>query len=171
MAIVRATKYQLGAHVKEEDLLPEASACPICASADARTKVLHLQANPDVYLLRCGHCRGNSASRMPTDDRLRRYYSDYYEHADCAVTSDDPEGFARHVMATIAPYLKLPSVSILDFGGGGGDLSRAIAHLLLANGSAEIEIDLVDYNSNLNRTTAANTVTRAHQTLAEVGPR
>jgi hypothetical protein len=48
MAAVRATNYQVGFHVEDEDLLPEGSACPICSSMDARTRVLLLQSDPDV---------------------------------------------------------------------------------------------------------------------------
>src|SRR5438046_1208065 len=104
MAIVRATKYQVGVHVHDDDLLPEGSACPICSSMDARTRVLLLQCKPDVYLLRCQRCNANSASRMPTEDMLRRYYSDYYGESESTVTSDDPLGFARHVMSRTAPF-------------------------------------------------------------------
>lgn len=168
MAIVRATKYHAGVHVKEEDLLPEDSRCPLCSSTGERNRVLLLQVEPNVYLLRCRGCGGDSASRMPTEETLGRYYRKYYQHLDHTVACDDPLAFARHVMTTVGPHLKGRSISILDFGGGGGDLAEAIAGLILANGSASVEIDLVDYNSNLSRTGTAGVIVRPHQTLSDV---
>jgi 2-polyprenyl-3-methyl-5-hydroxy-6-metoxy-1,4-benzoquinol methylase len=168
MATVKATKFQAGVHVQEADLLPPDSRCPLCLETDDRKKVLLLQAEPEVYLLRCRRCGGHSASRLPTEETLRRYYSGYYQHSDNTVTCDDPLAFARHVLAYAGPFLKEQSISILDFGGGGGDLSKAIAGLILANGSSRAHIDLVDYNSNLSRTESAGVTVEPHQTLAEV---
>lgn len=168
MAIVRASGSQAGLHVNEEDLLPPDARCPLCLSADERRKVLLLQAEPEVCLLRCQRCGGHSASRLPTEETLRRYYGGYYQHSDNTVTFDNPLAFARHVMAYAGPFLEARSISMLDFGGGGGDLSRAIARLILANGSATAHIDLVDYNSNLSRKESAGVRIEPHQTLDEV---
>jgi 2-polyprenyl-3-methyl-5-hydroxy-6-metoxy-1,4-benzoquinol methylase len=168
MAIVRATKFHAGVHVKEEDLLPSDLSCPLCLEEDERKRVLLLQTKPEVYLLRCRRCGGHSASRLPTEETLRRYYGGYYQHLDTTVTCDNPLSFARHVMAYVGPFLKERSISILDFGGGGGDLSQAIAGLALADGSSNAQIDLVDYNSNLSRTESAGITVEPHQTLAEV---
>jgi 2-polyprenyl-3-methyl-5-hydroxy-6-metoxy-1,4-benzoquinol methylase len=168
MAIVRATKFHAGLHVAEEDLLPSDLSCPLCLKRDERKRVLLLQTKPDVHLLRCRRCGGYSASRLPTEETLRRYYGGYYQHLDTTVTCDNPRSFARHVMGYVGPFLKEPSISILDFGGGGGDLSKAIAGLFLADGSSNAQIDLVDYNSSLRRTESAGITVEPHQSLAEV---
>ena len=168
MAVVSASKLQAGFHLKQADLLPECSGCPLCLGTGKRKRVLRLQNEPDVYLLKCGKCRGNSSSRMPTPEALERYYSRYYEGSDSPITFEDPEGFAQHIMTTAAKFLGGKCVSILDFGGGGGDLSNAIAEVLLANGSVKVEIDLVDFNSNLTGVPIAGIVVRPHQTLGEV---
>ncbi len=166
---VNLTKYHAGVHVKEEDLLSADFRCPVCLGEDERKRVLLLQAEPDVYLLKCRRCGGYSASRLPTEETLRRYYGGYYKHLDTTVTCDNPLTFARHVMAYAGPFLRERSISILDFGGGGGDLSRAIAGLLLASGTSNAQIDLVDYNSNLSRMEpTAGLALEPHQTLAEV---
>ena len=133
--------------------------------------MLRLQKDPEVYLLRCDRCGGNSASRLPTDETLRRYYGGYYEHSDNTFTFFDPSAFARHVMAYAGLFLKGQTISILDFGGGGGDLSKVIAGLILLNGSSNVHIDLVDYNSNLSRTESAGVTVEAFQTLADVNGR
>jgi SAM-dependent methyltransferase len=168
MATVKATKFQAGLHVNEEDLLPPDSRCPLCLEQHERKRVLLLQTEPEVYLLRCRRCGGHSASRLPTDETLHRYYGGYYQHSDNTVTCDDPLAFARHVMAYAAPFLKERHISVLDFGGGGGDLSKAIAGLILANGGSHAHIDLVDYNSNLGRAESSGVTLEAHQTLTEV---
>ena len=93
-------------HVKEGDLLPPDSRCPLCREAGERTRVLLLQTEPDVCLLKCPKCGGHSASRLPTDETLRRYYGGYYEDSGNTVTCDDPLAFAQHVMAYARPLLK-----------------------------------------------------------------
>jgi SAM-dependent methyltransferase len=105
---------------------------------------------------------------MPTEETLRRYYARYYEQLDGTFTFKEPMAFARHIMNVAGSFLKDKSISILDFGGGGGDLSKAIAGLILANGSSNIEIDLVDYNCDLSRTQTTGVIVRPHEALNDV---
>jgi len=168
MAIVRATKFQTGVHVNEEDLLPSDLRCPLCFDADERRSVLLLQAQPDVHLLQCCKCGGYSASRLPTVETLSRYYGGYYRLSDHTVTCDNPRAFAKHVLNYAGPFLNERSIAILDFGGGGGDLSKVIAGLLLAKGSSNVHVDVVDYNGDLARTESPAITVEPHKTLTEV---
>ena len=113
MAIVRATKFQTGVHVNEEDLLASDLRCPLCFDADERRSVLLLQAQPDVHLLHCCKCGGYSASRLPTVETLSRYYGGYYRLSDHTVTCDNPRAFAKHVLNYAGPFLNERSIAIL----------------------------------------------------------
>lgn len=168
MAAIRPTKSQTGVHVNEEDLLPPISYCPLCLATTERKKLLLLQTEPDVYLLGCASCRGHSASRLPTEKTLQRYYGGYYKHSHNTVTFDDPPAFARHLLTQVGRFLNEPSISILDFGGGGGDLSRILGDNIVAKGSSSVHVDLVDYSSKLSKADSANVTIAPHQTLAEV---
>jgi 2-polyprenyl-3-methyl-5-hydroxy-6-metoxy-1,4-benzoquinol methylase len=139
----------------------------MCLAAGVRKPVLRVQANPAVHMLSCPRCGGFSASRLPTEKTLRQYYSRYYDPCGPTVTFGDPVRFAQHVIAETRPLLGRENVSILDFGGGGGDLSRALAAQLLHHGTTRVSIDLVDYNSNARRVDAKRMV-RQHETLAEL---
>ena len=168
MAVASASKLQIGAHVAESGLLPEESACPFCSVPSERDRELLLQADPSVYLLSCQRCGGKTASRMPTEETLSGYYRRYYEHSESSITFENPVGFARHVLGTAAPFLTERSISILDFGGGGGDLSREIAKILLEGRIGAVEIELVDYNSDLTRDFPYGVAIKASQTMGEV---
>lgn len=165
---VKATHYHSGVHVAESDLLPPQEACPICRAGGPRGAVLRLQSNPEVTLLYCSQCGGYSASRMPSDDALRRYYGRYYENSERIYTFKDPAAFASHILTRAGNLHRTESPAILDFGGGGGDLSQAIARLLLRGTAARVNIDLVDYNSGLSRPDSERVSIQAHETLETV---
>ncbi len=165
---LKATAYHAGAHVGEDELLPADPRCPLCLATEARSPVLQVQANPDVHMLSCSRCGGFSASRLPTGQTLRRYYSRYYVPGGPTVTFDGPVRFARHLIGEAGPFLHGEDVSILDFGGGGGDLSRAVAALLLARGTVRVGIDLVDYQSAPCQPEGEPIAVRRHETLAGV---
>ena len=148
---MRPTAFHSGMHLKEEFLLPPEPLCPLCSYGGERPPVLRLQSDPDVLLLDCPHCNGCSASRLPTEEALRAYYSRYYEagvfqNSD-KVTFHDPQRFARHLLRKVRPHLHRKNLKILDFGGGEGNLSLAIAQLLLNDRTAHVDIVLVDYNA------------------------
>ena len=165
---VKATHYHAGVHVAEIELLPPEQSCPICRAAGPRATALRLQLNPEVLLLHCPQCGGYSASRMPSEDTLRRYYARYYENSERIYTFKNPDTFARHILDRAANLRGKEAPAILDFGGGGGDLSRAIAGVLLRGGAARVSIDLVDYNSGLSRSDSQQVCVQTHQTLETV---
>ncbi|MGA2739159.1 MAG: methyltransferase domain-containing protein [Bryobacteraceae bacterium] len=163
---VKATTYQAGIHVPEHELLPPQSCCPLCFAEGPRQPALLVQSNPDVLLLHCKRCRAYSASRMPAEETLRRYYAHYYDG--CSGSMRSPASFARHFMNHAGSLLRPESPAILDFGGGAGDLSRAIAVRLLRQGASRVHIDLVDYSSGLSRNDVPQIAIQPHLTLEAV---
>jgi hypothetical protein len=154
---VKATTYQAGIHVPEHELLPPQSCCPLCFAEGPRQPALLVQSNPDVLLLHCKRCRAYSASRMPAEETLRRYYAHYYDG--CSGSMRSPASFARHFMNHAGSLLRPESPAILDFGGGAGDLSRAIAVRLLRHAfistwwtTAAVSAETMSPRSPFNRT-------------------
>jgi len=166
---MKATAFHSGMHLKEEYLLPAQTVCPLCSFHGDRPPVLCLQLDPDVFLLACPNCRGFSASRLPTHEALRAYYSRYYEaaiyHNSEKVTFDEPQRFARHLLQKAKPFLQRKNLTILDFGGGDGNLSLAIAQLLLDERASHIDIALVDYNARSIRSSYQDISVVCHETL------
>ena len=166
---MKATAFHSGMHLKKEYLLPPQTVCPLCSFHGERPPVLCLQSEPDVFLLACPNCGGFSASRLPTQEALRAYYSRYYEGAiyqnSEKVTFDEPQRFARHLLQKAKPFLQRKNLTILDFGGGDGNLSVAIAQLLLNERASHVDILLVDYNASPSRSSCQGVSLACHATL------
>jgi 2-polyprenyl-3-methyl-5-hydroxy-6-metoxy-1,4-benzoquinol methylase len=145
---MRTTLFHQGMHCEASDILPAIDACPICMSTEPRESVFQIQRSPDIVMLKCGKCRGCSASHMPTDDLLARYYSRYYADSELKTTTSNAGYFARHVTAPMTGLAGSRPLRILDYGGGDGSLSCAIASRLLGKSrDGHIDIDLVDFES------------------------
>jgi SAM-dependent methyltransferase len=128
------------------ELVDARRCCPICLTAAPRRAVFRVQAAPDVDMLECPCCRASSASSMPGPDVLAEYYASYYDDRDAKVTFSAPSRFARHVVGLLPDVASNASVRILDFGGGDGSLSRAIAERLIALGrTSGAEVLVVDF--------------------------
>lgn len=130
-------------HVRESDLLPPEKVCPVCLSAESRQQTVLQQQNPDVWFLRCLHCKACSASRMPTQDFLKGLYSQFYASEDQEVTFRGVHRFAKHILS-ICPRPQNIS-KILDFGGGSGALAIEVAEQLQKINRRAIEICVVDF--------------------------
>lgn len=167
---MKATAFHSGMHLEETDLRPAESACPLCSFRGNRSAVLRLQSEPTVSLVACPNCGGFSASRLPTEEALRTYYSKYYQQGifqDAEkVTFDEPQRFAEHLVRKAKPFLGKPDLRILDFGGGGGDLSLSIARRLLKDGASHVHVVLVDYNAALARSDSQEISLECHEDLA-----
>jgi 2-polyprenyl-3-methyl-5-hydroxy-6-metoxy-1,4-benzoquinol methylase len=167
---MRATAYHSGAHLEERDLRSPESQCPLCAFGGQRSTVLQLQTGPDVSLLECPNCGGCSASRLPTEEALRTYYSKYYDQSiykDAEkVTFYAPQHFAKHLLSKAKSFLTRVDLRILDFGGGDGNLSISIARLLLESGASHVEVVLVDYNAALAHSDSPAISLKCHENLA-----
>jgi 2-polyprenyl-3-methyl-5-hydroxy-6-metoxy-1,4-benzoquinol methylase len=166
---MKATSFHAGMHLKEQEILPPEPGCPLCSFRGDRSPVLRLQSDPEVYLLACPSCQGFSASRFPTGDALRAYYSNYYKQLPFDdsenVTFHDPGRFAMHLLRKAKPFLSGQHLKILDFGGGGGDLSLALARLLLKEGASQVHVVLVDYNAGLGSDSFEGISVERHESL------
>jgi SAM-dependent methyltransferase len=170
---MRSTVYHSGVHLEGRHLRPAESKCPLCSFGGERSAFLSLQSEPEVTLLACPNCGGFSASRLPTEEALREYYAKYYEQDTFQgagkVTFHKPNNFARHLVSKAKPFLNRPSLQILDFGGGDGNLSIATAQLLLEGGASHVHINLVDYNSVLARVDNRAISFEYHENLVSAG--
>lgn len=138
-------------HLKEGQLLLPDKSCPFCLSGN-RKAVAVLQKEPDVYLFVCKNCYAASASRMPTQEVLNKYYRDFYDNnRETKVTFDIPERLSSHILSYYN-YMNADKkiIQILDFGGGDSTISALMAEKIIAQGSKEdVNITLVDYNADI----------------------
>ena len=146
--MIQATGFHRGRRLGVADIVDANGMCPVCHSAQARRAVYRIQRDPDIAMLECSMCGAASASHMPKPEVLQRYYAEYYAGADQQHTLDDPMRFAQHVLRAMPDQPRSTSVRILDFGGGDGSLSLAIARCLQARRAGlAVAIDLVDYGN------------------------
>lgn len=119
-------------------------------------------------MLKCSRCHGCSASQMPKEDLLAKYYSQYYADSHLKTTTSNATYFARHVIASMSGLGRSNAVRILDYGGGDGSLSYAIAGELVGkSANCRVEIDLVDYEAPRAFGEGSISV-RGHTDLSEV---
>jgi 2-polyprenyl-3-methyl-5-hydroxy-6-metoxy-1,4-benzoquinol methylase len=119
-------------------------------------------------MLKCGRCHGCSASHMPKDDVLAKYYSQYYADSQLKTTTSNTKYFARHVTGSMLGFVRSNTIRILDYGGGDGSLSYAIAGELIGKSeNCRVQVDLVDYEAP--RVFGDNPISvRGHRDLDEV---
>jgi SAM-dependent methyltransferase len=145
---MEVSAFHHGQHIDEAGLQPPAAACPLCGSTD-RSPMFEVQTEPVVTLLRCHSCGGSSVSRMPTRATRDEFYGHYYDDNEIGVTADDPARLARRIAsyayASGAPAAVAGSLRIIDFGGGNGAVSRAVADLAPPT-ARSIEVVVVDYD-------------------------
>ena len=144
--------------LREEHLLPDARCCLLCGSAELRVAG-NLQRNPEVNLIECLRCRVISAGRMPRDEILQQYYSDYYARDEIRITSY-AEGAANHIFRRTRAFLNRDTapLRVLDFGGGDGAIAILLGRKFVRAGLApRIEVTVVDYNAR-NREVQAGIV-------------
>lgn len=168
---MRATPFHKGQHCRDEELTAELGACPLCGFSGERASVLTVQRHPAVVLLECPQCHGASASRMPKPEVLERYYAGYYDQGDTPVekvTFSRPDRFARHIHRLCSPTPSSSEIRVLDFGGGDGSLSLALADRLVRSGADRVSIDLVDYAEPAQAVRPGVTVRHA-RSVSDVG--
>jgi 2-polyprenyl-3-methyl-5-hydroxy-6-metoxy-1,4-benzoquinol methylase len=133
-----------GMRLKEKEINQKKQKCPFCGSIEREFK-LTIQGYPEVNLLKCNHCYACSASSMPKQSTLDKYYSSYYDDNHQSITFNNPERFGKHLYQYSKLSLK-GNISILDFGGGNGRVSYEAAKSLITIESIEdITIEVVDY--------------------------
>ena len=130
-------------HLHDAQIYDAGEQCPICGNAQYRQPAVELQKDPLIQLLYCQTCHGLSASYMPKEEVLDSFYRQYYSgDTEPNITFHNPVRFARHFQKLIPNGLSLVEpMSILDYGGGDGTLSKEIAHLLKPG---KVHITVVD---------------------------
>jgi SAM-dependent methyltransferase len=140
--------YEPGRHLARSEIYPPETVCPICAHAGPRRSRRVLQKDPDIELLSCPRCFGLSASQMPKREVLDALYASYYSSHNGAehVIFQDPARLAGHIIAMMAPLRNgAGPFRIMDFGGGGGAISRALGEQVAARTGGDALIDVIDY--------------------------
>ncbi|MBW2316224.1 MAG: class I SAM-dependent methyltransferase [Deltaproteobacteria bacterium] len=172
--MINAASYHQSMHVSESDLEPSAGNCPLCGDA-SRSPIALVQRGPDVTLLRCGRCHGASADRFPKQAVLDRYYAAYYaeenpiRNTEANVTLDKPERLAQRILEHYESEPSTRTVRILDFGGGDGTLSKALAQQLLSSCADAAHIRLCDYSAVPFRSDDGRLRVEVAEDLASVG--
>ena len=146
--------------LRETDLQPKDDCCPCCNSTLRRTVGL-LQDSPTIDLIECRSCHATFASRIPTDEVLARYYRDFHDGEFSShghdITFDLPDKLASHIVQTTLRQSDIfcanSSLEIADFGGGDGTVALMIAEKLLALGARSVRVTVIDYGSELIKTT------------------
>lgn len=131
--------------VEASDLADCTDSCPVCLYRGERRRVLPLQDSPSVYYLECPRCRACSASHIPSEEFLARFYSSFYDGKKEHVTFDGPERFGAHLVRCLPAVPRMEGIRILDFGGGDGRLAAAVGARLLSDGRChQVEVTVVD---------------------------
>jgi len=146
---MKATKYHQSRHLGDSQLLQQTPECPLCGATDRR-KSLSLQKQPDVDLMECLTCHGVSASRVPTEDALREYYSTYYSpDSEQKITFDGLTRLGQHIASIACPQ---EGLRVLDFGGGDGSIANSVLSASAICGS----VTVVDHPSSASSTALKN---------------
>lgn len=134
--------------VEDTDLEPAECICPVCGWQGYRETIITLQHEPLVVLLSCPHCGGASASRLPSEAFLQRFYKSTYGPAHIATTQKNAQHLTNHIVSTLAfPTSQQPkSLRLIDFGGNDGSMALSVAEALLARKIAKhIDILVIDF--------------------------
>ena len=143
-----ALQQHAGISLREEDLGPFETTCPVCRGEDVRPR-LRVHVDPDVWFRRCGGCGVVSADRMPTEELLTRYYRDYYGSSllgsrERCVTVDTVGRLAAHIVQHATSSAPGRGFRVMDFGGGDGAVALAVADRLEARGFDDVTVTVVD---------------------------
>ncbi len=117
-----------------------------------RKSVGMLQEEPKIELLRCVECGIASASRMPVETTLAKFYNqyyqnDFYQNRRERVAALAPQRLANHIFGAIKKHPQRSKIRILDFGGGDGSVAFWLGKRLLSDGPCEnVSITVIDYD-------------------------
>lgn len=154
MLSIRPTKYQWSLAVDTEQLNQSLHSCPFCNSTVLSDCGIEICKKPSINLTKCNWCKAVFADRMPTDETLSKYYSDYYDGHDdvykeqaAAVTHGSTNHFAKKITKLFVKYTEEKNINLLDFGGGDGSLGIAVKNALALFGVNVDNIYLVDISN------------------------
>jgi SAM-dependent methyltransferase len=109
---------------------------------------------------------------MPTAALLDQYYSQYYAHADGTelVTMDDASSLVRRIERHRSAFGPTVVSRVLDFGGGDGTISRALAARFVPAGAPHVEVVVVDHGGELVVATGGVSMRRVADLTEVAGP-
>jgi 2-polyprenyl-3-methyl-5-hydroxy-6-metoxy-1,4-benzoquinol methylase len=166
---MQATSFHKGMHVNREDVYEVLDRCPVCLSREKRNACLRIQDDPIIEMLFCKECEACSASHMPKQELLDRYYARYYSKTSDHVAFSNPDRLARHLSTVLKPRAT-GALRVLDFGGGDASLAIALAQKFQVSAGFEIPIaiDVVDYEK-ARQAKVPNITVNGFRDLNEVG--
>ena len=133
----------------------DAGSCPTCDSTAPRAVIMRSNEAPRVDWLACSVCRGASLSRMPSDEYLDAFYAGYYDSHRRPSDVDDAmwPKLARRILKEVRLDAPGPAaLRILDFGGGRGGVSLAMAKQLARERSVTVTIADRSFDQSQSRT-------------------
>jgi SAM-dependent methyltransferase len=109
---------------------------------------------------------------MPVAAALESYYDRYYQSTTgvAQVTMDDPRRLARRICRHASRFATGEVRRILDFGGGDGSISFAVAEGLLEGTRRRAEVTIIDYGDRLAKPPACVRAIRVEELDAASGP-
>jgi len=159
-------------HLDESELILPDPSCLICRCATRKNAGV-LQEAPKIELLRCVDCGVVSASRMPVETALAKFYeqyyqNDFYQNRKERVAVQAPQRLAGHIFEYIAKYPHGKRIHILDFGGGDGSVAFWLGKRLLSEGlSDNISITVIDYDVNSVSKSDSESITISKQSALD----
>jgi SAM-dependent methyltransferase len=139
--MISSTVYHRGFHLEQNQLSHRNGSCPLCGGLRF-TPLFALQSDPEIFLMTCPDCGGSFADWIPSE-KIFTGYEHYYEGKSSRTTFVSPSVFARRIFKELH-LEKDRSIRILDFGGGDGALSLALARKIASVTHVEIRIIVVD---------------------------
>lgn len=79
MPMLVAAYHHKSWHLNSDDIYDASKRCPICHFEGERKGHVTIQKDPLIKLLTCPSCKGLSASLMPVNAVLERYYASYWD--------------------------------------------------------------------------------------------
>jgi SAM-dependent methyltransferase len=162
--MISSTYYHKGMRLAAEHISCRHEICPFCSSAVFK-RIFTIQHDPDIFLMKCSLCSGVFSDAVPSDSVFEQYYSSYYADFGSHMTFASPGRFAQRICRSLTVE-KERDYRILDFGGGDGSLSYALAKMLQKAGASCVEITVVDY-SRETLTSDTESVSICHQPSIE----
>jgi SAM-dependent methyltransferase len=145
---MRTSTYQQSKHLEAAEVYNATVQCPVCLAEGPRKPVFRIQNSPAVDLLLCPKCRVASADQMPLPAVLDAYYTTYWPSETDKLTFSNGDSLASRILKFVAFDRNRNRFRILDFGGGEGTLARKVAELVLAERTADFDIDVVDWGAS-----------------------
>jgi ubiquinone/menaquinone biosynthesis C-methylase UbiE len=147
---MKAAIFHKSVLVKNSDVSKQ-SWCPFCGNSDLKTLAIEESIEINGYWLECSQCYLVFANQMPSNAFLTDYYSNYYvDSTDSKTTFNNINRLADRIYrkARLDRFKDMAEINILDWGGGDGSVSFALAERHFPD-SSTIFIDNVDYHADV----------------------